>query len=308
MIDTLGINARSLASFVKYHAESSRGREITREDLDEALDQGEEGDWNEEWCLAELDELIVLENELGHVLDSGRLTQVHEKLLQLAVLSQDVHKLRSRVADIKLQIQARNDPASLERLRLQPLSANVAKMQRELRDSFAGLLKRLATAEEEVVLLRTKIAGASTGGRTRTQVPTVEAVTKTIEKMTAMVTKKSGDIDVLENTLKKLNIRDSSETSELGASRKGRMRESSPFATPPRSKALVVGGQSTGRTYGLFDTPDSTPSRNGKGKETGANGEAVKVFNEKKATRKKLGALLTGAVLERGTKVTGIGV
>jgi len=192
---------------------------------------------------------------------------------------------------------------------LQPLSAEVMKMQRELRDSFAVVLKRLALAEEDVVLLRTKIAGAGKGGRTRTQVPTVEAVTKTIEKMTAMVTKKSGDIDVLENSLKKLNLKERSGTPGAGASIRARgMREASPFATPPRdSRALVVGGSKggAGRTYGLFDTPDGTP--NGKGREPEVDREVVRVFNEKRATRKKLGQLLAKAVLEKGTRVTGMG-
>ncbi|KAF2803881.1 uncharacterized protein BDZ99DRAFT_575935 [Mytilinidion resinicola] len=314
MIDTLGLNARSLASFVKYHDESSRGDEITREDLDKALDEGEDGDWDSAWCLAEIDQLKVLEDEMGKQLKEGRLTQVHDKLLQLAGLSQDVHKLRARVADVKLQIQARNDPASLERLRLQPLSADVAKMQQELRDSFAALLKRLATAEEEVVLLRAKIAGAGKGGRgARMQVPTVEAVTRTIEKMTAMVSKKSIDIDVLENAVRKLNIKERVGTAGHRASTRGREREGSPFATPPRGSNGVVAlrgslreNTTTGR-YGLFDTPDSTPQKNGNGGGEGVSREAVRVFAEKKATRRKLGEFLARAVGERGTKVTHVG-
>ncbi|KAF2499943.1 hypothetical protein BU16DRAFT_231853 [Lophium mytilinum] len=310
MIDTLGLNARSLASFVKFHDESSRGDAITRDDLDTALDEGEDGDWDSAWCLAEIEQLVVLETEMGKTLADGRLTHVHDKLLQLAGLSQDVHKLRTRVADVKLQIQARNDPASVERLRLQPLSADVAKMQQELRDSFAALLKRLATAEEDVVLLRAKLAGAGKGGRgARTQVPTVEAVTRTIEKMTAMVSKKSVDIDMLENAVRKLNIK---ERASLRASTRGRgEREGSPFSTPPRSSragAVVLRGSlrestTTGR-YGLFDTPDGTPQKGGK---EGVSREAVRVFVEKKATRRKLGEFLARAVQERGTKVTQVG-
>jgi nucleoporin NUP159 len=65
---------------------------------------------------------------------------------------------------------------------------------------------------------------------------TVEAVIRTISKMTSMAEKRSGDIDVLETQLRKMRLGSTS-------------REGSPMVTPQARKSIML-------------SPDSTPSRN----------------------------------------------
>lgn len=319
MVDTLGINARSLAAFMKFHTEPQHASERTREDLEEVLDKGEDGDWDEDWCLVELEDLMVLEHELGQSLDTGRVSAVHDKLLQLSALQRDVAKLRVRTADIRQQIQARSDPEKLEMLRMQPLSPEQAEQQRALRASFAALMKNLSDAEEAVVLLKTRLA--STGGDKAKgkQVPTVEAVTNTILKMTSMIEKKSGDIDVLETQMRKLRM--GSEASMLRSSRAGTpARDNGAFTTPPTSRGRMTTSMrsdtedsSPGKTFGLFYTPDGTPTRGPNvwsGSVAKAAGvdeldeEELEIYKEKAAKRKVLTDRLAAALLARGTRVT----
>ena len=70
MIDTLGLNARSLKSFIKGHSESFGDGGRSLEDL-EAED---------DWCLIEIDDLTYLEDELAAELDHGRVKDVQGKL------------------------------------------------------------------------------------------------------------------------------------------------------------------------------------------------------------------------------------
>ena len=319
MVDTLGINARSLAAFIKFHTEPQHASERTREDLEEVLDKGEDGDWDEDWCLVELEDLMVLEHELGQSLDTGRVSAVHDKLLQLSALQRDVAKLRVRTADIRQQIQARSDPEKLEMLRMQPLPPEQAEQQRALRASFAALMKNLSDAEEAVVLLKTRLA--STGGdKTKgKQVPTVEAVTNTILKLTSMIEKKSGDIDVLETQMRKLRM--GSEASMLRSSRAGTpARGNGAFTTPPTSRGRMTASMrsdtedsSPGKTFGLFYTPDGTPTRGPNvwsGSVAKAAGvdeldeEELEIYKEKAAKRKVLTDRLAAALLARGTRIT----
>ncbi|OCL12475.1 hypothetical protein AOQ84DRAFT_312162 [Glonium stellatum] len=322
MIDTLGINARSLSAFMKFHTEPQHAHERTREDLEEVLDKGEDGDWDEDWCLVELEDLMVLEHELEQSLDAGRVSAVHDKLLQLSALQRDVAKLRVKVTDVRQQIHARSDPEKLEFFRMQPLPPEQAEQQRALRASFATLMKNLSEAEEAIVLLKTRLAsmgGQKTMGK---QVPTVEAVTNTILKMTSMIEKKSGDIDVLETQMRKLRM--GSEALMLRSSRAGTpARDNSAFTTPPTSRGRMAASMrsdtedsSPGKTFGLFYTPDGTPTRGPNGwssailKAAGASGldeEELEIYKEKAVKRKVLTDRLAAALLARGTRVTTVG-
>ncbi|OCK84880.1 hypothetical protein K432DRAFT_439690 [Lepidopterella palustris CBS 459.81] len=331
MIDTLGINARSLASFIKAHNEPQRHNELTRDDLDRVFQQGEDGAWVDEWCLVELEDLWVLENELEQTLEAGRLTDVHDKLLELSGLDRAVAKLRTRVADMKQQIKTRAKSNNKEYLRMQPLPKEQAEQQRALRDAFASMMKNLSDAEEAVVLLRTRLAAKGEKLKPK-QVPTVEAVENTIRKMTAMVEKKSGDIDVLEQQMKKLGllakngegggVRALAQSQLQSGARDGSpARDASPFATPPSTSrgmmaasTRLAGGsnKSPSKTFGLFYTPDGTPS---KGSVAGAredndvdlSEETLQHCMEMAAKRKVITNALAAAVVKRGRKVTRVG-
>ena len=86
------------------------------------------------------------------------------------------------------------------------------------------ILAVLQYREEGVLELKTKLATAS-GGRRGGTVPTVEAVENTIRKMTLMAEERSGDVDVLEQQMRRLGM------STDGDSRPGSSRR------PPRGSS-----------------------------------------------------------------------
>jgi nucleoporin NUP159 len=79
-------------------------------------------------------------------------------------------------------------------------------------------------------------AVSSASGKGKANVPTVDAVLRTIGKMTAMVEKRSGDIDVLENQMRKVTLNPAS-------------REGSPMVTPQARRSVMF-------------SPEGTPVRN----------------------------------------------
>ncbi|KAH6898418.1 hypothetical protein B0T10DRAFT_395314 [Thelonectria olida] len=227
MIDTLGLNARTVKAFIKGHTENGADHR-TKEDLEIPDD----------WVLCEIDDLgEVLDNELYPDLEDGRVQDLDDKLDVCAELTREMHRLRAKQEDLKKIVMVRMDPEQAEATRSLPLSAEQATQQNELRREFARFSKLLAEAEEALTLLKTRIASASSAsGKGKTNVPTVDAVIRTISKMTSMVEKRSGDIDVLENQLRKVNLNSTS-------------RENSPMMTPRGKRSVMF-------------SPDSTPSRN----------------------------------------------
>ncbi|KAI9736879.1 MAG: hypothetical protein M1818_005930 [Claussenomyces sp. TS43310] len=243
MIDTLGINARALKSFMKGHTEQYKDPPRTKEDL--------EGD--DEWCLVEIENLrSIIEKELTKELAEGCVKDVAGKLEICNDLERDLAKLRAKHDDLKMIMATQTHPEQIAAIRSQPLTTEQAAQQHDLRRDYTNVQKLLAEAEESLTLLRVKLA-AQTGGISKAgSGPTVEAVTRTIMKMTNMAEKRSGDIDVLENQMRKLRM--SSVTSNGS-------REASPFATPLRSSARSPG---KGSSHALFYTPESvrdSPSR-----------------------------------------------
>ncbi|KAL2685612.1 hypothetical protein Neosp_006713 [[Neocosmospora] mangrovei] len=226
MIDTLGLNARTVKSFIKGHTEECKQGGRTKDDLEDPDD----------WVLCEIDELgEVLDNELYPDLEDGRVRDLEAKLDACHELTRDMHRLRAKQEDLKKILMIRTDPDQAEVTRSMPLSAEQATQQNELRREFAKFSKLVAEAEESLTLLKARIASVSSAsGKGKTAVPTVDAVIRTITKMTAMVEKRSGDIDVLENQLRKVHLGGSS-------------REGSPM-TPQARKSIMF-------------SPDSTPAR-----------------------------------------------
>ncbi|KAI9810359.1 MAG: hypothetical protein M1827_006326 [Pycnora praestabilis] len=303
MIDTLGINARSLKAFVQGHSEMFKDGGRSREDLED----------KEDWCLIEIDDLSIVENSLAKQLDDGGVEDVQGKLRACQELQKDLAKLRAKHNDIKKTIDAHNDPDLQDSLRSAPLSAEQAMVQHDLRKDFTNFQSLLSEAEEGITLLKAKLA-SSQGGNDKAggrQTPTVEAVMKTIMKMTSMAEKKSGDIDVLENQMRRLRF--NSMTSATGS------REGSPFATPPSSKSR---GQGTlGSTYAFY-TPDSTQgtpraglgaslgsSLNGgtpRKKMSGVTPEDVQGYNTKMARRKEVCNRLRESIKKAGPRIRAV--
>ncbi|PVH88520.1 hypothetical protein DL98DRAFT_509231 [Cadophora sp. DSE1049] len=244
MIDCLGVNARAMECFIKFHTEQYKDEGRTREDL--------EGD--DEWCLVEIDNLSsIVEKDLAQELANGRVKDIDSKLQSCDSLQKELIKLRAKHEDLKKTINAHQDPTSLAIARAQPLSAEQAAQQTDLRKDFTKFQKLLAETEEALTILKAKMVsqetsvnrGGGSGG------PTVEAVMRTITKMTTMAEKRSGDVDVLEGQMRKLRF------SSVDS------REGSPFATPTNNRASMR-NPGASSTFGLFYTPDSikeTPQR-----------------------------------------------
>ncbi|KAF5006170.1 hypothetical protein FDECE_7445 [Fusarium decemcellulare] len=288
MIDTLGLNARTVKSFIKGHTENCKQGGRSKEDLEIPDD----------WVLCEIEELgDVLDNELHPDLEDGRVRDLDDKLDACHELTRDMHRLRAKQEDLKQILMIRTDPDQAEVTRSMPLSAEQATQQNELRREFAKFSKLLAEAEEALTLLKTRIASASSAsGKGKANVPTVEAVIRTITKMTAMVERRSGDIDVLENQLRKVHLGSTS-------------REGSPMVTPQGKKSIMFSPESTpvrslrhsfAGSISLGASVRATPPRK---KLSGFSHEEKGDLMEKRARRLAVLGKLKESVEKRGVSV-----
>ena len=227
MIDTLGLNARSVKAFVKGHSERPQASPRTKENLEIPDD----------WVLCELEDLSeVVDGDLASSLEASRVRDVEEKKDECHELSRNLSRLRAKQNDLDVML-AKFDPEHTEAMRNMPLSAEQSAQQTDLRREFARFSKVLSETEEAVTLLKTRLASAGGASGRGPQPPTVEAVMRTIAKMTNMVEKRSGDVDVLEDQMRKLNVGSAS-------------REGTPISprTPRKSAALSESVASVGVT------------------------------------------------------------
>ncbi|KAL9604609.1 MAG: hypothetical protein Q9219_000329 [cf. Caloplaca sp. 3 TL-2023] len=210
MINTIGLNARNLEAFIRGHEVLSKGRRS----VDDLSSPG--------WCLGEIDKLAGIEKEILIQLDLGRVSDINAKLADCEDLRKELKRLRDRQREISTTVLVRLDQDGPDDSRFAPLPVDQAAKQRELRHAFKHVQELTAEAETKIFGLRADLASQEKGRNTgHTKKPTVEAVVKTIQKMTNMVQQRSGDIDVLEAQMRKLGI----PTAPLNGS-----RESSPFA------------------------------------------------------------------------------
>ncbi|RYP91610.1 hypothetical protein DL770_002236 [Monosporascus sp. CRB-9-2] len=240
MIDTLGLNARSLHGFIEGHRNSGHA-EMTKHDLSSP----------EDWTLGHIESLTsILERDLGDALHHAKVADVEGKLVQCAELQRELVRDRNKQADLKKIIASRLDPDQVVANRALPLNAEQAAQQNDLRREFARFTKLLAEAEENLTFLKAKVVSANggiggAGGKTgaSSPAPTIEAVVRTITKMTSMVEKRSGDVDVLENQMRKLR---------LGSVGSG-SREGSPFAaaaaTPSKNGHRKLGSSTASMLF-----------------------------------------------------------
>ena len=241
MIDTLGINARALKCFIKGHEEQYKEGGRNRQDLQD----------DEDWCLVEIENLSnVVEHDLSRDLEAGRIKDMAAKLETCNELQKDLIKLRAKMEEVNKYRATQLDPNFDRKVKAQPLSTEQAVQQHDLRRDFKKFQKLLSDAEESLTVLKAKIVSQaiSNGQSNGSTGPTVEAVMRTITKMTSMAEKRSGDIGVLEGYMRKLR---------LGSVDSPRSREGSPFTTPQTNRASLR-HPGTSSTYGLFYTPDST--------------------------------------------------
>ncbi|KAL2271273.1 hypothetical protein VTJ83DRAFT_644 [Remersonia thermophila] len=232
MIDVLGLNSRSLQAFLLGHQQQAKEGGRTKEDFDSP----------EDWVLVEASELgAVLDEEMGRCAE-GRIRDVEAVRESIKSLAKDLAKLRAKEEDLRKIISSLVDPEQQAVAKSMPLSAEQAAQQTELRRSYATFSKLLTETEEALTLLKARIASAG-GPSGKAAVPTVDAIIRTINKMTSMAEKRSGDIDVLETQMRKLRLGsvgplDSSPNGGGPSTPGPRSREGSPFVTPQRHVRL----------------------------------------------------------------------
>lgn len=289
MIDTLGLNARSVRAFIKGHTENRVPDGRSPDDLEDPDD----------WVLCEISDLgEIIDIELFGDLEEGRVQDLPDKLEACQELARDMHRLRAKQEDLKRIIMTRVDPNQADAARSLPLSAEQQAQQNDLRREYTKFSKLLAEAEEALTLLKTRIASLSgASGRGGTNVPTVEAVMKTITKMTSMVEKRSGDIDVLETQLRRMRLEPPS-------------REESPFRTPQARRSILLSPeatpsrslrQSTSGSVMSFGTPSKTATP--RKKVTGFSREEKGELMDKRAKRQAVLGRLKESVQKKGVSV-----
>jgi nucleoporin NUP159 len=222
--------------------------------------------------------------------------------------------VRARRFEIKKILESHSDPVQLEAFKSAPLTTQQAVQQLELRRAFTQFQKKLAEAEEAISMLRARLTAHEVGKDSGQPAPTADAIIKTINKMTSMAEKKSGDVDVLELQLRKLRLGSPARNS----------RANSPFATPPppasQSMLRSLLGQrgsspgSTGSKQAFFtpESPSMRRSRLGKTTPAGSTPGSTRgllgglteddvTFVRDRARRKRLvGEKLKAAVEARG--------
>lgn len=301
MIDTLGINARSLCSFMMYQqdqeANDSWPSVLKSETPMDAL--------NDEWVAGDVPRLHEGVSVLEAELTSRKPVEVAEKLQQCQeLLSRDLPHLRTISAAVRRTLDAQTGTDSNLNA---PLSAEQASIQQDLRKAATNVQLKLAQAEETLSVLRAKLAECGPkkeNGLMRSasqRKPTVEAVINTIAKMTAMAEAKSTEIDVLEAKLKKL---------ELSS---GRQQSLEREGTPERLMSnlrLSNGHRTPGSSAGsVYHTPDSKFGRSTASTPgSGMNGRLVVsaedrlAWKEKAARKKEVASVLKKVLLERNQK------
>jgi nucleoporin NUP159 len=220
MLGSLGLNARSLKAFIKGHSEPQRENGRSLDDLENSDD----------WVLCEVEDCgQMLTGVLKTELEDGRIQDMDGVSQEIATLAKDAAKQRARQEDLKRIIAAHLDPSQVAQTKSMPLSSEQASQQNELRRAYAAFSSQLGKAEEEIVVAKAKLASASRSSGRKGSAPTVDAVVKTISKMTSMAEKRSGDVDVLETQMRKLGIGPGSSNNGTG----------SPASTPQRRSLLL---------------------------------------------------------------------
>lgn len=301
MIDTLALNARGMHAFIQGNEAAPGGDERDRADLEDV----------DGWVIGEADELQGIMQELGEDLQEEQLEDVRGTLEDLREEQTETNRLRTRMTDLRKQIHMHTDPAKAREQQLAPLSMESASQQSEIRQGVQKVQTLLAKAEEQVSLLRAELAsyqqqGGSQSSGGQAAVPTVEAVTNTILKMTAMIEKRSGDVDVLESAIGKMGglpagpavLTEGYEDELAGAMKASRLSYGSPAPASAR-KSMLRQSRFGASGRGGSSSP-AAPGSAAKKSLMAPDDEAVEGWRLRREARKRVCATLKDDVLGAG--------
>ena len=294
MIDTLGLNARSLKAFVMGHTEFYKEGDRSLEDLETT-----------DWSISEVQDLRVLEGQLFEKLEDGRIADVPATLSACREMRKELHTMRCKRQEITKAIgaAAKSEQSEAEAIQSPPLDLSQTTTQHELRRDFSRVQKQLAEAEEAISMLRVRLASQDkkSNGKTRAaKKPTVEAVTNTIKKMTSMVEKKNLDIDVLEVHMRRLGfapaLHETSTPEKKSPARRSLGNSFSSRSFTPKSSSNGVSPYANGLPGSSLRksiTMNNIPS------------EAVEKYKTKLQHRKAINAIIQKTYMESGPRVRG---
>ena len=294
MIDTLALNARGMQAFIQGNQPAPGARKELA-DLDDA----------DGWALGEAGELQTVMQALEEDLQEEQLEDVRSILEDLHDESGETQRLRTRMTDLRKQIHAHADPARAREQQLAPLPMESLSQQSEIRQGVQKVQTLLAKAEEQLSLLRAELAShqSKNGGQQSSAVPTVEAVTNTILKMTAMIEKRSGDVDVLESAIRRLGglqpsskaLTEGYEDDLAGAMKASRLSYGSPVPTGSARKSAVR--QSRFGASGVGGTPLSGSASARKKSLMQPDDEAVEAYRARREARRRVCGVLKDEVV-----------
>ena len=209
MIDTLGLNSRSLMAFTKAHE--------SRTDSDSG--DGKDLEQLDDWCLVNIEDLDSKEEDMLTQVQKHKLQGAPDKLADVRSIGDATLKISHQSSELGETIRRNQNGISSEAAARKELNWDQKAQLKDLRKAFTQFQKQLADAEAGVILLRTKLAsqlnGRSANGRVPSKQPTVEAVENTIRKMTNLISQKSDDIDLLSSQLANSGLL---EDADLGSS------------------------------------------------------------------------------------------
>jgi nucleoporin NUP159 len=322
MVDTLGINARSLSAFMLYQQSHEPNK-----DWPGVLNSATPLDsLNDVWVLGDIMRLREGGDVLEKLLEANKVAAVAAKLQQCQdLLGKDLFQLKNKLISMRKVIHAKSD---IETAFSAPLSAEQASLQYDLRKASTSVQTKLVQAEQSLTMLRAKLAEVSPPpsgnvkgtskvsiARTSSQrKPTVEAVTNTIAKMTSMAEKKSADIDVLEAQLRKIGLGG-------GSVNGSRQTSVEPNGTPQKAggkmSSSVLVRTPASAAGSVYHTPDSkfgnsTRSTPGTGRRSmraslaemssSVSTEDKERWREKARRKKEVERVLKEALAERRSK------
>jgi len=286
MINRLGLTAQGLKA---YHL----GQESPLPDVEHkaAKDMKHSQDWR--FC-----EMGQVKEILDQLLTSARdENQGNDELeVKYQAASKGFIKLDIKDAEIKRLLAVHSDAQAAAIVRARPLTPEQVLQQRKLRKEYAKVERLLKEAEKEVTQLKAKIASRDRDRPGAVVPPTVEAVKNTIMKLTGMVERKNGDIDYLEERLRRIKIKSRSVST-----------------TPSKPRGLTPNKTLRGETPQRFETPEKLRSYDHNISSISYSASPVLVLadpldveeaREEIRARKEMGRKLRDALERCGPKLT----
>lgn len=302
MLDTLALNARSLQSFVAGNEAPADEESKTRLDVQHGSD----------WLLGESSQLCGIVDGMQIQLEDGRLTDIRTTLQDLRDEEATLNQLRVKSQEIRKIIAAKKDPEQLALQHAAPLPLETQTIQIELRQEVQKVQALLAKAEEGLSVLRAELASLppKQSDGAKVNVPTVEAVEKTVKKMTQMIERKSGDVDVLESKIRRLG---GSSALRFANSLEGNYEDdlvagltASKLQSPAAGRVSHIRGSSS---VGRFSSPalsrrDGTPGTEWRRRSLlNVRDDEVEAYKIKKDARTAVLEALREKIEQRGVRV-----